>query len=47
MGCAVSENAFQDRVTESYERVRPETPGLTVNDRVTALMQATSTEVPA
>jgi len=47
MGCAVSENAFEDRVTEYYDRVRPETPGATVNDWVTALMQATSTALPA
>ena len=47
IGCAVSEHAFQERVTAYYERVRPETPAVTENDWVTALVQATSTAVPA
>ena len=47
MGCAVAENAFLERVSGYYERVRPETPGVTANDWVTALMQATSTVTPA
>ncbi len=47
MGCTVSETAFQERVTEYYEKERPETPGVAASDWVTALMQATTTTPPA
>ncbi len=47
VGCAVEENALHERVAAFYERVRPETPGVTEHDWVTAILQATSTTVPA
>ena len=47
VGCAVAEDTFLQRVTAYYEEVRPETPGVTAKDWVTALLQATSTTVPA
>ncbi len=47
MGCAVAENALLGRVSGYYEQVRPQTPGVTAGDWVTAVLQATSTTVPA
>ena len=47
VGCAVEENALHERVAAFYEQVRPETPGVTEHDWVTAILQATSTTVPA
>jgi lipoate-protein ligase A len=47
VGCAVVENALFERVSEYYRRVGPETPGVTPQDWVTALLQATATTPPA
>lgn len=47
VGCAVVENALLDRVSRYYETTRPETPGVTASDWVTAVLQATSTATPA
>jgi lipoate---protein ligase len=46
-GCRVAENALHERVSTFYEQTRPETPGVTADDWVAAVMQATSTAVPA
>jgi len=47
IGCPVMEDALRVRVLGFYEVARPETPGVTANDWVTAVLQATSTAVPA
>jgi len=47
VGCQVGENALHERVSTYYDQVRPETPGVTAEDWVTAVLQATSTAVPA
>ncbi|MEO5919108.1 MAG: biotin/lipoate A/B protein ligase family protein [Candidatus Limnocylindrales bacterium] len=47
VGCAVVENAIQERVSDYYLRVHPETPGVSASDWVTAILQATATSVPA
>lgn len=47
MGCGVGENALRERVSTYYDQNRPETPGVTADDWVTAVLQATSTAVPA
>jgi lipoate-protein ligase A len=47
IGCPVMEDALRARVLGFYDRGRPETPGVTADDWVTAVLQATSTAVPA
>jgi lipoate-protein ligase A len=47
IGSPVIEDALRARVLAFYERWRPETPGVTADDWVTAVLQATSTAVPA
>jgi len=41
------EDAVRKRIQAYYEGARPETPGVTADDWVTAVLQATSTAVPA
>ena len=47
IGCSVMEDALRARVLGFYDRGRPETPGVTADDWVTAVLQTTSTAVPA
>jgi len=47
IGCSVMEDALRARVLGFYEQGRPETPGVTADDWVTAVLQTTSTAVPA
>jgi lipoate-protein ligase A len=47
IGCPVMEDALRARVLGFYDRGRPETPGVTADDWVTAVLQTTSTAVPA
>jgi len=47
MGCPLEEGAILGRISEYYDRIRPETPGVGAGDWVTAILQATSTAVPA
>lgn len=47
IGCPLMEDAIRSRVLAFYEQGRPETPGVTADDWVTAVLQTTSTAVPA
>lgn len=47
IGCELDDGALLARVTEYYERVAPEIPGVAPTDWVAALRQATSPQVPA
>jgi lipoate-protein ligase A len=47
IGSPLMEDALRSRVLAFYEGGRPETPGVTADDWVTAILQATSTAVPA
>jgi lipoate-protein ligase A len=47
MGCAVAEQALHERASTFYAQIRPETPGVNADDWVTAILRATSMEVPA
>jgi lipoate-protein ligase A len=47
IGIPVLEDDVRERVSAYYERNRPETPGVTADDWVTAVLQTTSTAVPA
>lgn len=47
IGCPLMEDALRARVLGFYDRGRPETPGVTADDWVTAVLQTTSTAVPA
>jgi len=47
IGSPLMEDAIRSRVLAFYEQGRPETPGVTPDDWVTAILQTTSTAVPA
>lgn len=47
VGCELDESALLARVTEYYERVTPEIPGVAPSDWVAAVRQATTPQVPA
>jgi lipoate---protein ligase len=46
-GCSIGEPALLARVTDYYERVQPEIPGVGPGDWVAAVQRATTTELPA
>lgn len=46
-GCSLIEDVIRGRVQDYYSSARPETPGVSADDWVTAILQATSTAVPA
>lgn len=47
VGCELGEEALLARVTDYYERVHPEIPGVGPSDWVAAVVQATAPQVPA
>ena len=47
VGCELDEAALLARVTDYYERVSPEIPGVSPSDWVAAVRQATTPQVPA
>lgn len=47
VGCELEEEAILTRVIDYYERVSPEIPGVAPSDWVAAVLQATTTTMPA